>query len=57
MSKIELFVQNVTHWSNAISNVAISRQYITEQYDMRSNMICGLLGDILPWINITFAVS
>ncbi len=35
MNKTDSFVQNLSHWSNVISNVAISWQYITEQYDMR----------------------
>ncbi len=35
MNEIDSFVQDLSHWSNAISHVAISRQYITEQYDMR----------------------
>ncbi len=35
MNKTDSFVQDVSHWSNAILNFATSRQYITEQYDMR----------------------
>ncbi len=35
MNKTDTFVQDLSHWSNAILNVAILRQYITEQYDMR----------------------
>ncbi len=35
MNKTDSFVWNLSHWSNAISNVAISRQYTTEQYDIR----------------------
>ncbi len=34
MNKTDSFVQNLSHWSNAISSVAISQQYITEQYDV-----------------------
>ncbi len=35
MNKTDSFVQDLSHWSNVISNVAISQKYITEQYDMR----------------------
>ncbi len=35
MNKTDSFVQDLSHWSNALSNVALSRQCITEQYDMR----------------------
>ncbi len=35
MNKTDSFVQDLSHWSNAISYVAISRQYITKQYNMR----------------------
>ncbi len=54
MNKTDSSVWDLLHCSNAISNVAISQQYITEQYDMR---ISRLLGDILPLINVIFAVS
>ncbi len=29
------FAQDLSQWNNAISNAAVSWQYITEQYDMR----------------------
>ncbi len=35
MNKTDLFVQDLSHWSNATLNVAKSRQYITKQYNMR----------------------
>ncbi len=34
MNQTDLLVQDLSHWSNAISNVAVSRYYITEQYNM-----------------------
>ncbi len=42
MNKTDSFVQDVSHWSNAISTVAISL----------SNTTCRLLGDILLLINV-----
>ncbi len=35
MNKTDSFIWDLSYWSNAISNVAMLRQYITEQYDMR----------------------
>ncbi len=40
MNKTDSFVQDLSHWSDAISNVAISRLYITEQHDMRIARWC-----------------
>ncbi len=35
MNKADSFIQGLSHWSNGISNVAISRKYIAEQHDTR----------------------
>ncbi len=35
MNKTDSFVQDLSHWSNLISNVAVSWQCITQQYNLR----------------------
>ncbi len=47
-----LWTKQIHLYRTSHTNVAISWQYITEQYDT-----CGLLGDILPLINLIFAIS